>query len=145
MIYGVVEQREFTLPGSVPSRSKREIGARVASPDRQSVIASDAIIGAHVIGEEDPAFAGAEVSVEALGLEAGSSVYEEVLAAPDGKMDGNGRMSVTPIEAQAVVVGDTEYRLVYSKTLPYFDRCKGEAVGRIRCNAVIRVAQAEPF
>lgn len=145
VIYGAAEQREITLLGSVPSSSKRTIGARVASPDRQSVTATVAIIGAHVIGDEDPAFAGAEVSVEDLGLWAGSSVFEGLLGAPDGKIDGTGRISVKPVEAQSVVVDDTEYRLVHTHTLPYFDQRKGGTVGRLRDAVSIRVAQAEPF
>lgn len=68
VIHGAAEQREITLLVAVPSSSKRTIGARVASPDKQIVTARAAVVGAHVSGKEDSAFAGAEVSVEDLGL-----------------------------------------------------------------------------
>jgi hypothetical protein len=145
VIHGRAEQREITLLGTVPLSSKRTFGARVASPDKQTVTATVAIIGAHVSGDADPAFATAEVSVEDLGLWAASSVFEGFVGAPDGKIDGTGRISVKPVEAQSVVVDDTEYRLVHTHTLPYFDQRKGGAVGRMKDTVSIRVAPAEPF
>lgn len=145
VIHGAAEQREISLLGSVPNSTKRTIGARVASPDRQTVTATVAIIGAHVSGDTDPAFAGAEVSVENLGLWAASSVFEGFIGAPDGKIDGTGRISVKPVEAQSVVVDDTEYRLVHAHTLPYFDQRKGGTVGCMRDSVSIRVVPAEPF
>ena len=145
VIHGAAEQREITLLGSIPNSSKRTIGARVASPDKQTVTATVAIIGAHVSGEEDQAFSGMEVSVEDLGFWAASSVFEGFLGAPDGKIDGTGRISVKPVEDQSVVVDGTEYRLVHTHTLPFFDQRKGGSVGRMRDTASIRVHPAEPF
>lgn len=145
VIHGVAEQREITLLGSVPINSKRSFGARVASPGKQTVTAAVAIIGAHVSGADDQTFAMAEVSVEDLGLWAASSVFEGSLGAPNGKIDGTGRISVKPIEAQSVVVDDTEYRLMHTHTLPFFDQRKGGSVGRIRDTVSIRVVPAEPF
>ncbi|WP_259877572.1 HEPN domain-containing protein [Brevibacterium sp. p3-SID960] len=145
VIHGVAEQREITLLGSVPINSKRSFGARVASPGKQTVTAAVAIIGAHVSGADDQTFAMAEVSVEDLGLWAASSVFEGSLGAPNGKIDGTGRISVKPIEAQSVVVDDTEYRLMHTHTLPFFDQRKGGSAGRIRDTVSIRVVPAEPF
>lgn len=145
VIHGAAEQREITLLGTVPNSSRRTFGARVASPDKQTVTARVAIIGAHVSGDADPAFAAAEVSVEDLGLWAASSVFEGFLGAPDGKIDGTGRISAKPVEAQSIVVEDTEYRLVHTHTLPYFDQRKGGTVGRMKDTVSIRVAPAEPF
>lgn len=145
VIHGSAEQREITLLGAVPRSSKRTFGARVASPDKQTVTATVAIIGAHVSGDSDPSFATAEVSVEDLGLWAASSVFEGFVGVPDGKIDGTGRISVKPVEAQSVVVDDTEYRLVHTHTLPYFEQRKGGAVGRMKDTVSIRVAPAEPF
>ena len=76
VIHGVAEQREVTLLGCVPTRVKRTMFARVKSPDTQTVTATIAIVGAHVSGEEDAAFAAAEVSVEDLALWAASSMFE---------------------------------------------------------------------
>lgn len=145
VILGVAEQREITLLGSVPMSSKRTIGARVASPDKQTVTAAVAIIGAHVSGEDDQTFSGVEISVEELGVWASSSVFEGFLGAADGKIDGTGRISVEPVKAQSVVVDGTEYRLVHAHTLPYFDQRKGGTVGRMRDSVSIRVVPAEPF
>ncbi|NYI71907.1 hypothetical protein GGQ54_002467 [Naumannella cuiyingiana] len=145
VIHGSAEQREITLLGTVPRRSRRTFGARVASPDKQTVTATVAIIGAHISGDADPAFATAEVSVEDLVLWAASSVFEVFVGVPDGKIDGTGRISVKPVEAQSVVVDDTEYRLVHTHTLPYFEQRKGDAVGRVKDTVSIRVAPAEPL
>ncbi|MGI5195129.1 hypothetical protein ACQEVY_16060 [Streptomyces sp. CA-288835] len=91
VIPGAAEQREITLLGCVPTGGKRTMFARVKSPDKQTVAATTAIIGAHVSGEEDAAFSAAGVSVEDLGLWAASSVFEGFLGAPDGKIDGTSR------------------------------------------------------
>lgn len=145
VIHGVAEHREITLLGSVPKSSKRTFGARVASPDKQTVTAAVAIIGAHVSGEDDQTFAMAEVSVEELGLWAASSVFEGFLGAPDGKIDGTGHISVKPVETQSVEVDGTEYRLVHTHTLPFFDQRKGRSVGSMRDTVSIQVFPAEPF
>lgn len=145
VIHGVAEQREVTLLGCVPTSGKRTMFARVKSPDKQTVTAATAIVGAHVNGEEDAAFSTAEVSVEDLGLWAASSVFEEFLGAPGGRIDGTGRISVKPVEAQAVVVDGTEYRLEHTHTLPFFDQRKAGTIGRMRHTASVRVIPAEPF
>lgn len=145
VMHGVAELREITLLGCVPRSTRRTMGARVTSPDKQTVTATVAIIGAHVSGDADPAFARAEVSVEDLSLWAASSVFDGSLGAPDGKIDGTGRISVKPVKAQSVVVDDTEYRLQHTHTLPFFDQRKGGSVGRVRDTVSICVVPAEPF
>lgn len=145
VMHGVAEHREIALLGCVPKSTRRTMGARVASPDKQTVTATVAIIGAHVSGDADPAFAGAEVSVEDLSLWTASSVFEEFLGVPDGKIDGAASICVKPVEAQSVVVEDTEYYLVHTHTLPYFDQRKGGTIGRMKDTVSIRVAPAEPF
>lgn len=145
VIHGAAEQRELTLLGCVPTGGKRTMFARVDSPDKQTVTATVAIVGAHVSGEADHAFSGAELSVEDLGIWAASSVFEGFISAPNGKIDGTGSISVKPVDAQSVVVDGTEYRLVHTHTLPRFDQLKGETVGRMRDTVSIRVTPAEPF
>ena len=145
VIYGVAQQREITLLGCVPIRSRRSIGARVESPDTQIASVTTAIIGAHISGREDAAFAAAEISVEDLTLWAASSVFSESLGFCDGELDGTGTISVKPVEMETVTVDGTEYCLEHAHTLPFFERRKGEIVGRM-CDAVsIRVCRAETF
>ena len=145
VIYGVAQQREITLLGCVPIRSRRSIGARVESPDTQIASVTTAIIGAHIRGREDAAFAAAEISVEDLTLWAASSVFSESLGFCDGELDGTGTISVKPVEMETVTVDGTEYCLEHAHTLPFFERRKGEIVGRM-CDAVsIRVCRAETF
>ncbi|MCI7672668.1 MAG: hypothetical protein SOX57_01275 [Schaalia hyovaginalis] len=145
VIHGVAEYREITLLGCVPTSGKRVIGARVKSPDTQTVTATMAIIGAHISGREDAGFVAAEVSVEDLGLWAASSVFKGSFGISDGKIDGTGTISVKPVAVQAVTVGGTEYRFVHTYTLPFFDCRKGRTVARMRDTAFIRVCPVEPF
>lgn len=145
VIHGAAEQREITLLGCVPTSSQRTIGARVASPDKQKVTASAAIVGSHVSGEEEKAFSGAAISVEDMGLWAASSAFDGFFGASDGKIDGTGSISVRPVEVQSVMVDGTEYRLLHTHTLPYFDQRKGETVGRMSDAVSIRVTPAESF
>ena len=145
VIHGVAEQREVTLLGCVPTRPTRTMFARVESPDIQTISATIVIVGAHVSGEEDAAFAAAEVSVEDLALWAASSVFSGSFGSRDGKLDGTGTVSVKPVNAETVTVDGTEYSLVHTHTLPFFDRRKGRTVGRMRDTASIRIRRAEPF
>ena len=145
VIHGVAEQREVTLLGCVPTRSERTMFAWVESPDLQTVSATIAVIGAHLGGEDDAIFAAAEVSVEDLTLWAASSVFSGSFGSRDGKLDGTGTVSVKPVNAETVTVDGTEYSLVHTHTLPFFDRRKGRTVGRMRDTASIRIRRAEPF
>ena len=145
VILGVAERREITLLACVPITSTRTSGARVKSPDKQTVMATTALIGAHVSGEDDPAFSAAEVSVEDLGFWAASSVFEGFLGAPDGNPDGSGSISVKPSEAQSVVFDGTEFRLSHRHTLPFFDQRRGVTVGRMRDTAFVQIVPTDPF
>jgi hypothetical protein len=145
VIHGAAEHREITLLTCVPINSKRTLGARVKSPDKQTVRAMTALMGTHVSGEDDAAFVAAEVSVEDLGLWAASSVFEGFVEAPDGKPDGSGSISVKPPEATSIVVDGTEFRLAHRHTLPCFDQRRGETVGRMRDTAFVRIVPADPF
>ncbi|MGY0389537.1 ApeA N-terminal domain 1-containing protein [Nocardioides sp. WG-D5] len=146
VIHGVAEQREITLLGCAPRSTTRTIFARVKSPDKQTVAATAALIGAQVAGDDDMAFSEVEVSIEDLGLWASSSVFEEgFIGTSGGKLDGTGRISAGPVEVQSVVVDGTEFRLEHRHTLPFFDRRKGWTVGRMRNTALIRVVPSEPL
>lgn len=145
VIHGTAEQREITLLGCVPIGGSRTIAARVKSPDKQIVVATTALVGAHVNGEDDAAFSAAEVAVEDLGLWAASSVFQGFLGASDGKIDGTGTISVKPVATQSVVVDGTEFRLEHRHTLPFFDQRKGGTVGRMRDTAFVRIVPADPF
>ena len=107
VIYGAAQQREITLLDCVPIRSRRSMGARVESPDTQTVKATTVIIGAHVSGREDTAFEAAEISVEDLMLWAASSVFSAYHCTRNGMPDGTGTISVKPVAAQSVTVNNT--------------------------------------
>lgn len=145
VIHGAAEQREITLLGCIPNSSKRTIGARVKSPDKQIIMATTALIGAHVNGEDEEMFSSVEVSIEDLGLWAASSVFDGVLQAPDGKPDGSGSISVKPAEAQSIVVNGTEFHLSHRHTLPFFDQRRGGTIGRMRDTAFVRIVPTDPF
>lgn len=115
------------------------------NPDKQTVIATTALIGAHVSSEDDAVFSAVEVSVEELGLWAASSVFEGFLGAPVGIPDGRGNISVKPVETQSVVVDGTEFRLSHRHTLPFFDQRRGGTIGRIRDAAFMRIVPTDPF
>lgn len=139
VIHGVAERREITLLGCVPTGTHRTYGARVDSPDKQTVKAATALIGAHVHGWDDKAFAAVEVSVEDFRVWADSSVFEVGRGSTAGKLDGSGCISVKPAETQSVFVEGTEFRLDHRHTMPYFDDLKGETIGRMRDTASMRV------
>jgi len=145
VIHGAAEHREVSLLGCFPSGSKRTFGARVKSPDKQTVAATTALIGAHVAGEDDAAFSAVEVSVEDLGLWAASSVFEGLFGAPGGKLDGTGSISVKRVETKSVVVDGTEFSLTHRHTLPHFDQRKGGTVGQMRDTASVRAVPAVPI
>lgn len=145
VIHGVAEQREITLLGCAPNGGGRNIGARVKSPDKQTVVATTALIGAHVSGGDVAAFSAAEVSVEDLGVWAASSVFEGFYGAPDGKLDGSGSISVKPSKTQSIVVNGTEFRLSHRYTLPFFDQRSGGTVGRMRDTAFVRIVPTVAF
>lgn len=145
VIHGAAEQREITLLGCYPTNSRRTIGARVRTPDKQTIAAITALIGVHVASEDEAAFSAAEVSVEDLGHWGASSIFEEVLSAPDGRLDGSGTISVKPVPAQSVVVDRTKFTLGHRHTLPFFDQRRGGTVGRVRDTTFLRVDPAERY
>lgn len=145
VIHGVAQQREITLLGCIPTGSRRNGGAWVESPDTQIVCATTAIIGGHVSGEKDAAFAAAEISVEDLTLWAATSVFSCYHGYRDGMPDGTGTISVKPVETQRVNVEVAEYSLVHTHVLPRLGYCRGAEVGRMRDTAFICVRRAEPF
>ena len=145
VIHGVAECGEITLLDCIHDSLKSTMGVLGTRPDTQTVTPMMAVIGAHVSGEEDTVFAVAEVSVEDLTLWAASSVFERSLGVSDGRIDGTGTISAKPVEAQTATVDGTEYRLVHTHTLPFFDQRKSGTVGRMCDTASIRVCRDEPF
>lgn len=144
IVYGVAEQREITLLGCDPTHTKRTSGARVRSPDKQTVLASTALIGVHAAGEDDTLFGAVQVSVENLGRWAALPVFSGFIGAPEGKrFDGSGSISVKPLEAKSVVVDGTEFTLDHRRTAPFFDERRGGTTGRIRDTTFVQVAPTE--
>ncbi len=57
VIHGAAERREITLLGCVPSKkAQRTYGARIPTPETQTIAAVAALIGAHVASENEAAF-----------------------------------------------------------------------------------------
>lgn len=139
VIWGAAEHKEISLLGCAPSASARTLGARVNSPDKQTVIATSALIGVYVRGEDDAVFSQCEVSVEDLGHWAASSVFVGQLGVSGGRLDGSGTITVTPVDEPSVEVDGAEFVLAHRHTLPYFERCRGVTVGRVRDTAFVRI------
>ena len=145
VIHGKAELCDVTLLDCVPIRTERFLSLQVEDTEKQTIIATMGVIGAHIGGEEDEVFTAAAVSVDDLCLWAASSVFKCLFGTADGKPDGTGILSVTPVEMEAVVVNDTEYRLEHAYSLPSVEWRKGEAVGRMRDSVSIRILRNEAF
>ena len=145
VIHGRAERCDVTLLDCVPIRTERFLSLQMEDAEKQTIIATMGIIGAHIWGEEDEVFTAAAVSVDNLWLWAASSVFKSLLGTADGKLDGTGTLSVTPVEMETAVVNDTEYRLEHAYSLPSFECRKGEIVGRMRDSVSIRILRTEAF
>ncbi|MGA5640693.1 HEPN domain-containing protein [Streptomyces cinereoruber] len=145
VIHGAAERREISLLDCYQSGGERTFGARVKSPDKQTVVAGTALVGAHVSGENDSIFSAAEIAVEDLGLWAASSALEGSVGAAEGRLDGTGSISVKPVQTRSVVVDGTEFLLQHQHTLPFFEQRKGDTIGRMRDTAFVRVVPRTPF
>ena len=144
VIWGAAEHKEITLLGGVPTASERTFGARVNSPDKQTVVATSALIGAHVRNESEAVFSQCEVSVDNLNQWAASWVFGGTWGAPGGRPDGSGTITVAPVEEPSVEVGGAQFVLAHRHTLPYFDQRRGSTVGRVRDTAFIRIKPNQP-
>ena len=145
VIHGAAERREVTLFDCHASNTSRTMGARVKTPDKQTLVATTALIGVHVSDQNDARFAAAEVSVEDLTLWASSSIFEATLGMPEGVPDGSGTISVKPINSQSVTVDGTQFVLAHLHTLPFFDHRRSGTTGRVRDTAFVRIVPAEAF
>ena len=143
VIYGAAERREITLLDCYASKTNRTMGARVKTPDKQTLVATTGLIGAHVSGEHEKRFAAAEVSVEDLTHWAATSVFEGTICVPEGVPDGSGMISVKPVDSQSVTVGGTQFLLAHRHTLPFFDERRGGTIGRVRDTAFVRIVPTE--
>lgn len=143
VIYGAAEQREITLLGCYPTNSKRTIGARVKTPDKQTIKITTALIGVHVDSEDKKLFSAVEISVEDIGRWGASSVIEMFLGATNGHLDGSGTLQVKPIPKQSVDVNGTEFILSHRYTLPSLDQQRSSTVGHIDDTTFMRIDPAE--
>src|SRR3546814_6988861 len=121
VVHGAADRREITLLDCHARNTSRTMGARVKTPDKQTVVATTALIGVHLKDETEERFAAAEISVDDMTLWAASSVLEATHGMTEGKLDASGTISVQPIAAQSVTVADTEFILAHLHTLPFFD------------------------
>lgn len=146
VMHGVAERQEITLLGCIPTRTSRTIGARVKSPDKQTVKAHIALVGVHAVDEDDALFAAAQVSVENLGRWAAVEVFSGVIGAPEGKgFDGSGSISAKPLESTSVFVDGTEFTLAHLRNPPHFEERRGRTTARIRDTVYLQVAPSSAF
>ncbi|AYD90361.1 hypothetical protein D5R93_10745 [Actinomyces lilanjuaniae] len=146
VVHGAAGNREITLLGCSPLRSRRTFLARVDSPDTQAIVVDAALVGVHASDWDDAAFSAAEMSVEDMVSWAGTSALEWGLGCDGDRLDGTGSISVSPVEEKSVVVDDgTTFCLSHRYTAPFMDWRKGEAIGRIRDSVSMRVVPESPF
>ena len=145
VIWGVADGREITLLDCLPTRTDRSVFAGLKTSDVQVIVAAIGVVGVHVSRDEDTTFVATEVVVEDMMPWAVSSVFSDSLGYRDGELDGTGTISVEPVEIEAVAVDGADYCLKHAYTLPFFDRRKGEVVGRMRDAVSIRICRAESF
>nr|WP_257494228.1 HEPN domain-containing protein [Actinomyces wuliandei] len=144
-MHGAAGNREITLLGCSPLRSKRTFLARVDSPDTQAIVVDAALVGTHVSSWDDAVFSAAEMSVEDMVSWAGTSALKCTLGCDGGKLDGTGSISVSPVEEKSVACDGTTFCLLRQYTAPFMDWRKGEAIGRIRNLVSMRVVPESPF
>lgn len=142
-IWGAAEHREFTLMDCLPADSTRTFGARVRSPEKQTIVASFAVLGMHLRDQHTQVFARCEVSVENLGQWAASSILGATLGMQDERLDGTGTLTVKPVPETSVEVNGDRFLLGHRHTLPFFDERRGETVGRVRDTVFLRFAPSE--
>lgn len=145
VIWGVADGREITLLDCLPTRTDRSVFAGLKTSDMQVIVAAIGVVGVHVSRDEDTTFVATEVVVEDMMPWAVSSVFSDSLGYRDGDLDGTGTISVEPVEIEAVAVDGADYCLKHAYTLPFFDRRKGEVIGRMRDAVSIRICRAESF
>lgn len=138
-ILGVAERREITLLGCVPTRTNRTFGARVESPDKQTVRAQTALFGVHASNEGEALFEAAQLSIENLARWAATDVF----ASEGMRFDGSGSVSAKPLESTSVFVDGSEFTLGHRRNPPYIDEHRGRSTARIRDTAYVQVAPAE--
>lgn len=145
VLHGVAEQREITLLDCVPISDSRTYGPRVKSPDKQTIKAGKALVGAHISDEDEKTLSVAKVSVEDLTHWAASSVFTMDPGTTDDTFDGTARISTKQVEPQSVWAEGIEFHLEHSHTRPFFDKQRGKTIGRMRDTAFIRMVPSDLF
>lgn len=141
VIHGVAEKREITLLHCIPTNTERTFGARVESPDKQTVSVRSALIGVHAADENDALFEALQVSIENLGRWGATEVFTRAIGAPGGtQFDGSGSISAKPLEATSVSVDGTKFTLSHLRNSPYLDEFRGRTTARIRDTVYVQVA-----
>lgn len=145
-IHGVAEKREITLLGCIPTKTNRAFGARVKSPDTQTVKAQIVLLGVHAADDDDALFAEAGASIDNLGRWAAEVIFSALISAPEGKgFDGSGSISVRPFKSTSVLVDGTEFILGHLRNPPHFAECRGRTTARIRDTVFLRMVPSAAF
>lgn len=114
------------------------MGARVQSPEKQTVSAQIALVGVHAVDEDERLFAAAQVSAENLGVWARSSAFSST-----HMFDGSCSISSGRPERSSVVVDDTEYALEHGLSTRT-GTCSGSTTASIRDTSYVQISRSEP-
>lgn len=146
VVHGVAENQEITLLGCDYKNTKHTLIAPVRSPDKQTIVASIALIGIHIENENTSVFSSVEVSFEDLGVWAAVSGIERGFGFSDSEeLAGRGCIQVTPCSEQSVTVENKEICLIPRNTLPYLEDQKGGTIARISESVRIQIKSKTPL
>lgn len=137
VIQGVAQHRRITLFDCFARRGQVTWGARVASPDSQSIVASAAVVGAHVEDREACVFSAVTVSVDNLTQWAAESRQTVSRSAPDAEGRRATSVAIEPTDDHVVSVGDVEYRLTHRPSVTAAIRRRGGVSASAQDQAVI--------
>lgn len=145
VVHGMAERREFTLLDCFPRRTVRTFGARVASPEQQTVEAGSAIVGQHLASDDQKAFSSVEVSLEDLGYWANTSPFCAFQGGEESVLAGKVGIASAGVEPQNADVDDGRVHLVHGVSEPYFADRRGETIARMRDTSYLRIVPDKPF
>lgn len=125
VIHGAARQREITLFECFAARGSLTWGARFPSPASQSIVASAAVVGAHVEDREACVFTAMTISVDNLTQWAADSSQTISHSAPDADGRRGTSVALEPTDDHVVSVGDVEYRLTHQPSATPLIRRRG--------------------
>ncbi|MGO2661843.1 MAG: HEPN domain-containing protein [Propionibacterium freudenreichii] len=144
-IWGAVRNQELTILDCISVASQRRLSSAPNTPERQTILATSALIGSHTHNENETVFSQCEISVENLNQWAASPAFTfswELLS--DGRSNGHGGIEVAPPEEPSVDIHHAKWTLAHVLTLPTIDYFRGSTVARTSETAIVRVTPDQP-